>query len=357
MNAWSVRLNRWAPRSRLTAPLSATAYESLLACPLQLLYLRDTSFPRCSGPFARIGTAFHRALESLPSVLTAKELEVAIRMLLGVFRRELETQRAAASANPREVRIPWPDDRVHHAEQALAFLVHRSRGAKVEVPSAEKEATSAEAEITTRDGFLTGVIDRVDQTREGVVIVDYKSAESYDDKHLERFRRQLLLYAYLWFDRHARWPAYGVVNFLLLGKEIPVELVPRESERLVAEIRTAFNAAAGVRPSEAARPGDACSRCDYRPWCEPFWGYVARVDGRQLAVEGTVAVRSPTSPRVLSLSHGGYTSQLVLDDARLGLAQELAVGTRIRVLDPVIDGVPPVGRYRLTDRSEVWCVS
>src|SRR2546427_1198684 len=116
MRTWAVRLAAWAPRSRLTAPISATAYESLLACPLQLLYLRDTSFPRRSGPFARIGTAFHRALESLPSALTAKEPEVAIRTLLEVFRHELDAQRASASANPREVRIPWPDDRVHHVD-------------------------------------------------------------------------------------------------------------------------------------------------------------------------------------------------------------------------------------------------
>src|SRR5262249_35436980 len=110
LNQWSVRIDHWAPRSRLESPLSATAYESLLACPLQLLYVRDASFPRRRGPFARIGTAFHRALESLSSALASREIEVGIRMLLGVFYRELETQRAAASANPREARIPWPDD-------------------------------------------------------------------------------------------------------------------------------------------------------------------------------------------------------------------------------------------------------
>jgi hypothetical protein len=145
------------------------------------------------------------------------------------------------------------------------------------------------------------------------------------------------------------------VNFLLLGKEIRVELNQRESDALVAEIHTAFDTASGAAPTTLARPGEACSRCDYRPWCEPFWGYVARVDHPHRAVEGTIVGRSQNSPRVLSLRHGRHTSQLVLDDVRL--TQEFEAGARVRILDPVIDGLPPVGRYRLTDRSEVWFVS
>src|SRR5262249_4495576 len=153
-----------------------------------------------------------------------------------------------------------------------------------------------------------GIIDRVDETAAGDVIVDYKSAENYDDEHLERFQRQLLLYAYLWFDRYGRWPAHGVINFILLGQEIPVELSPQASERLAAEIRSAFNAAVSMDPSKAGRPGQACGHCDYRPWCEPFWGYVKESDARQPAVEGTIVARSAVSQRVLSLRHAGVVS-------------------------------------------------
>jgi hypothetical protein len=39
------------------------------------------------------------------------------------------------------------------------------------------------------------------------------------------------------------------------------------------------------------------------------------------------------------------------------LARELGIGTRIRVVDAIVDGSPPVGRYRLSDRSEVWSVA
>ncbi len=356
MNAWSVTVANWAPRSRLAPPLSATSYEALLACPLQLLYARDTSFPRRRGPFARIGTAFHLALQAFRSVGAEENPNDEISRILGVFRRELESQRAAARTNPREAQLRWPDSRISHAEQALALLVHRTWRVEPDLPSRAGPAR-VETEITTRDGFLTGIIDRVDETAAGDVIVDYKSAENYDDEHLERFQRQLLLYAYLWFDRYGWWPAHGVVNFILLGQEIPVELSPQASERLAGEIRSAFNAAVGMDPSKAGRPGQACGHCDYRPWCEPFWGHVKETDGRQPAVEGTLVARSAVSPRVLSLRHSGVVSQLVVDDGRTALFQELQVGTRIRILDPAIDGLPPVGRYRLTDRSEVWCVS
>ena len=75
------------------------------------------------------------------------------------------------------------------------------------------------------------------------------------------------------------------------------------------------------------------------------------------ALEGTVTGRSANSARVLSVAHGAYTSQLVLDEARLDLAEELEVGTRIRVVDAIVDGTPPLGRYRLADRSEVCSVA
>src|SRR5438093_1220586 len=125
MKKWSVALEAWAPRSRLTAPVSATAYESLLACPLQLLYLRDSTFPRRGGPYARIGTAFHKALESLHSALSARDLAAAVQMVVTTFRTEIERQRIETAANPREASVPWPEERVHHAEQSLALLIHR----------------------------------------------------------------------------------------------------------------------------------------------------------------------------------------------------------------------------------------
>lgn len=356
MNNWVVNVDSWAPRSRLNTPVSATAYESLLACPLQLLYVRDDAFPRRGGPYARIGTAFHKSLESLPSVLSAAELATAVGRVLGTFRVEIQRQREETAANPREASIPWPEERVHHAEQSLALLIHRLWRPAVETQQRENAPPHTEVALTTRDGFLTGIIDRVDATNDGVVIVDYKSAESYDEEHLERFRRQLLLYAYLWLDRTGEWADHGIVNFLLLGREVLVELSIEDAEDLVDHVRAAFTAASGSTPRAAARPGDACTYCDYRPWCEPFWDHVASGNLVHRAVDGVVIARSASSQRILHIRHGEHTSQLVLDESRLDLAEQIAIGTRIRVIDPIVDGAPPVGRYRLTNRSEIWTV-
>lgn len=357
MIAPTLRAHAWLPQSNLAPPVSATAYESLLSCPLQLLYSRDLSFPRRPGPFARIGSAFHRALEQSPTFLGATDPPTAIAQLLELFRKELERERAAAETNPREVGLPWPELRVHHAEQALALLVHRIWSARSK-EGVDRTAAKTEIELTTADGFLTGVLDRVDVTADGAVIVDYKSAEVMDEAHFERFRRQLLLYAFLWFEREGNWPIHGVINLLLAGKEVGVELDPQASRELVAEIRKAFAAVVDAPAIRLARPGDACNRCDYRPWCRPFWQQVAQFDGTdRRGVEGEIVAvpADPASP-VFSLKHQGHTSQLVLDQRRSYFREQLRVGTRVRVIDPMLDGIPPAGRYRLGERSELWIV-
>lgn len=344
------------PNARLELPISATAYESLLACPLQLLYVRDPTFPRRNGAFARIGVAFHKALEGLADVLWGSDLPQAAQALVSSFREELQAQREAARTNSREAKQAWPDSRIHHAEQALALLVHRAWVGNSERVQGQPR-TSAEVAITSHDGFLRGVIDRVERGEDGVTLVDYKSAEAIDDEHLARFKRQLLIYGYLWFDATGIWPVKGVVHFVVLGREVALPLEAEEAQALVRQMRAAVEQTSGLDHAKLARPGAACQHCDYRPWCGPFWETPRTTAARLASVEGIVVGHSDRSPRVIWVELHGSRSQVVLSDEMLSRREELGVGTHLRVIDAAVDGLPPVGRYRLTDRSELWTVS
>lgn len=355
MTSWTVTSEQTLPNGSLEPPISPTAYEALLACPLQLLYSRDPTFPRRSTPFARIGIAFHRTLELLPSALAHNEVGVSVRAALATFRMELESQRAAAAGNSRESDQPWPDGRVHHAEQALALLVHRVWSARYY--SARSEPTMyAEISITSSDGLLRGVIDRVDRTDDGPVVVDYKSAESFDEAHLARFTRQLLLYAYLWNDAHGEWPVRGIIDFVLLGREISVPIAAAESLELIGCVGRAIESNRGLNSDRLATPGPACSRCDYRPWCAAYWRNTGRVAEAMASIEGVVASRASEAPQVVWLEHDRQASQLILDAAHLSRRDELTPGTRLRLIDAIVDGAPPVGRFRLAPQSEMWIV-
>jgi DNA helicase-2/ATP-dependent DNA helicase PcrA len=140
----------------------------------------------------------------------------------------------------------------------------------------EEEAAGRKPTAVEQDfGFelgptrVRGRFDRVDETAEGAVIVDYKSSDVTDPKKADQRAReslQLKIYALAWKAMTSRLPARVELSFLesgLVGRHRPTEAD-------LAEARAAIEAAArGIRQrSFEPTPGyQTCRYCSYNQIC------------------------------------------------------------------------------------------
>src|SRR5262249_58311545 len=125
--------------------------------------------------------------------------------------------------------------------------------------------------LTAASGLtrLRGRWDRVDETAEGPVIVDYKSSDVRERVEADRRAAeslQLKLYGLAWREMFGRLPARVELRFLesgAVGRHVPAE---DDAEEALGAIRAT---AEGVRARRfTATPSrQACRHCAYRRLC------------------------------------------------------------------------------------------
>src|SRR5690348_3322452 len=97
----------WPPRGRRKAPFGPTEVEVIRSCPLRSCFESSAGYERRQGFAARVGTAFHRTLQSLdqepPADLGPSAVADEARRR---FDAELAKQAAQADARPRERGLP-----------------------------------------------------------------------------------------------------------------------------------------------------------------------------------------------------------------------------------------------------------
>src|SRR5207245_2357221 len=142
-----------------------------------------------------------------------------------------EQERASQSARDR--RLPWPQVKVARAENALIRLSRDiwttkapGRDALSPLEGTRTLAAVVECRVTSRDGLLAGVIDRVEQAGERTRIVDFKTITQLSDDAVLGYVRQVKLYAALWHDAHGSWPGEARVVYPLLQQETVVAIDP-----------------------------------------------------------------------------------------------------------------------------------
>ena len=118
---------------------------------------------------------------------------------------------------------------------------------------------------------MRGRFDRVDETPDGLVIVDYKSSDVTDQKKADQRAKeslQLEIYALAQHEMTGRLPAGVELHFLesgLVGRHTPT---PTEPD--LAKAREAIAASArGIRRRafEATPEYQACRYCPYNQIC------------------------------------------------------------------------------------------
>lgn len=194
----------------------------------------------------------------------------------------------------------------------------------------QKRALS-EVKLTHPKIPFLGILDRVQDTGEGVEVVDFKTGKP-SDKH----RKQLLRYALLWWRKTGDAPVRVSAQYLDGVESWPVTQGALEDvEADVVKKLPLLTDALGTHPA-AAKPGTGCHTCAVRARCAAGWAVgeeAALVDGRgdaELVVQAKAGDHG-----FLARSRTGAEIAVVYEAPVAKLLPEHVEGQVLRVLDGV----------------------
>ncbi len=113
-----------------------------------------------------------------------------------------------------------------------------------------------------------GIIDRVDQTDDGLVVTDYKSGKAPSERFSSSYATQMLLYAAALTELEGRKPAKA--QLLYLGqKAVEVEVTDENLTEAVDELRTTWLAImeSCISQEFEASAGPLCGWCPFVAQC------------------------------------------------------------------------------------------
>lgn len=372
----------WPPPVRPKPPLGPSVVEIVRSCALRSCFDVSPEYERRMDYPARVGTAFHRTLQSFYDKGLPNSQESAVKEARVRFEQELRRQDADASLRPREHSLPNDPTRIDRALEAL-FLeaIHYvesgffpTASAKIEQDKLVDRAifeqsaktrmpppVEVEVQVRSKDGLLQGRVDRVEHTSDGTIIYDFKSA--LRDDLPGRYQRQLQLYALMWQETRGNWPIAGYVVYPLAGKSYPVSVDPqicfeiaKESAEIIHHLQN--------EPSlhKLALPGDICTVCEYRPWCRPFWSWLAEEKSHIRAVERASLGFSGPITRLdldnhrwhLNVSWRAATVRISAPEERLPHLHKAKIGQTALVLDTKMQGAPYTPLAIFSEYSELF---
>lgn len=171
----------------------------------------------------------------------------------------------------------WPGMAITRS-RTVALVASRLVGSGVRPTAPATGPFFPIAELALRDEFhrLRGRVDLIEQTDEGLEVVDFKTGPNQSEIS-PRQRRQLLLYAVLVRAAFAQWPArLSIEN--AFGRRASIAVDPGEAENAARDAKWAmdqYNEAISrgreTSLAMAAPSGATCRWCDVKVACAPFW--------------------------------------------------------------------------------------
>ena len=372
----------WPPHVRPHSPFGPSVVEIVRSCPLRSCFDASPGYERRMDYPARVGTAFHRTLQSFYEKGLPNNQETAVKEARERFEQELHRQENDALARPREKSLPKDTTRADRAIEAILLeairyvelgytptpFIHTDPNELVKISAYEKHGVDSdfvpvevEVQVRSKDGLFQGRIDRVEHTGDGTVIYDFKSA--LRDDLPGRYQRQIQLYSLMWQETRGNWPIAGYVVYPLAGKAYPVSVNPDVCLK-IAEESTAIMDNLQKEPSlsRLAIPGDTCIVCEYRPWCKPFWSWQAEENSHIRAIErASLGFSGPiTSIDLknhrwhLTIAWKNATVRLSAPEERLPHLHNTKIGQTALVLDAKLQGAPYTPLAVFSEYSELF---
>jgi RecB family exonuclease len=315
------------PQTKPSPPFGPSSLEIMRSCALRSCFDATQGYERRLGFPARIGTAFHKTLQSIYDYPFPKtSLDETISEARDRFKKFLNEQIRESENHPREVGLPRDKNRIHRAADAIvaeAISYYKEGDRQVRYREygnqklqnqedgvhSQEQLIEVETSVQTDDGLFRGRIDRIEHHSDGAILFDYKSVLRNDVP--ERYERQIQLYAYLYKESRKEWPQKAYVNYPLTSTKNEIKIDPdlclkvaNDSQQIIQKLQSEKNA------YQLAAPGEVCQVCDYRPWCKAFWDWQDSEDNLTIALEKAYwGVKG----EIISIEKIDYHTQLVLD--------------------------------------------
>lgn len=342
--------------------LSSTSVDDVEVCPRRWQFLRSRwggldRFPVRPHPAAIEGQIVHQALDRLTRACGQRgnppfgspEFAAALKDVdfFPGFARAFTEWGHRLMSHPR----PGPAFRLRASAEELANRAVRmfreqykpdgKPASQAAVCSAEtplnvkallkKKRALSEVKLTHPCLSFFGVLDRVQDTGEGVEVVDFKTGRP-SDKH----RNQLLRYALLWWRQTGDAPVRVSAQYLDGVESWPVTQGTLEDvEADLVKKLPLLTDALGARPA-AAKPGTGCHTCAVRARCAEGWAVgeeAALVDGRG---DAELVVKAKAGDHgFIASSRTGAAIAVVYEAPVAKLFPEYVEGQVLRVLEGV----------------------
>lgn len=248
--------------------LSPTRVSAFTDCPLAFRLRTIDRLPEPSSPMAVKGTLVHAALEGLiwhhPAGTRSREAAAA----------ELEAAWRRLQSDPELVGLGLSADQAEELRADAEVLI--GRYFELEDPD-RVQAVGVELLLEADLGplRLRGIIDRLDRTEDGhLVVVDYKTGRAPGPRHEQGRLTGVHLYALLCERVLGTIP----VEVRLLHLRDPVTISASPSTRTIQAHRRRTLAVwsaierACHRDDFRPRPSALCRFCHFQEWCPSFGG-------------------------------------------------------------------------------------
>lgn len=244
--------------------LSFSQLEAYRNCPLQYMFANILKLPIDDKPSTVFGKIMHatvqRFLEPLSPQAVAqidlfgavKDPDLSLERLLNIY-NEVWTDRGFVDK----------DDAAEHRRAGRGYLVkffeNFNQAARPKIFALEKDFTYRQGEVS-----LKGKIDRVDETSDGLRLIDYKTGRT---KELDyQTKRQLLLYHLAAEQNWGKKVTSLAFYYFESGGFLEFEAKPKDLEKIALEIKETSEAIA--RGEFLPNPGKLCAYCDFNKICE-----------------------------------------------------------------------------------------
>lgn len=379
----------WPPYGKPQPPYGPTTIEIIRSCPLRSCFEATQGYERRLGFAARVGTAFHRTLQSLMETPPSGSINQVAENTRQRFDNELAIQLAEVANRPREQGLPRDSRRISLAiEAAIAEAlrvasenlrasprqkkdveyetISRSTASDLGLPNTGQLVVKVETEVPvqSRNKLFNGRVDRAEYWEDGVRLIDYKSA--LRDDLPGRYERQLQLYAYMWHETRAEWPVSAQVCYPLTGSVHSVLVEPEVCNRIAEDAEVLVSQFENTTSrSDLATPGDTCQVCDFRPWCRPFWkwqnaetSHSEALKRATIGLEGKVeSITNANHYWKLRILWRNTEVQLVAPEERFPQLHKGHPGMVIRILDAALQGLRHAPNAVISELSEVFRVA
>ncbi len=246
--------NTQMPEDRLIK-LSYYHIDDYLTCPLKYKYVNILRVPIMEHHTVIYGRAMHEVVSKYFQFKMAGK-KMALADLLEAFRISFDPQGFLDEKHQQE--------RFRIGNQALVRFYNEEERCHAKPAFIEKEFS-----FVFEDNKITGRFDRIDQEKDGVAIIDFKTSEIKTQKDADKRVKesmQLLLYAFAYQNIFGVLPMRVSLYFLESGIVGSQEIEEGDLEKIKAAIR---KVSAGIRkmnfsPNPAYM---ACRYCAYNQIC------------------------------------------------------------------------------------------